>query len=140
MKVKVEGIKELRKALRKYAEDLGDAFKLGCENVAETFISHTDIIDLVKYDSGALRASAIWFQDKDGFQTETIIGYGAKITQAFFRPGRSTPQEPHKYAYYQHDEMPSALYPGTQWMWMDDGLDMFAPRIVGIIIEEMSRV
>jgi hypothetical protein len=141
MQVKIEGIKELEKALDRYAKSLGKAFKEASADAADTFLHSTDIY--VKYETGALRASGIWFQENDGFQTETIIGYGATPEFPFYRvfpSGRTVLQEPEKYAARQHDEIESALEAGTQWKWMDHGVDMFQSIMVGLIIEEMSRV
>jgi hypothetical protein len=141
MKVKVEGIKELDKALGRYVKALGHAFQQASADAADTFLHNTDVY--VKYETGALRASGIWFQENDGFRTETIIGYGAQPEFAHYRvfpSGRTVLQEPEKYAARQHDDIESALEAGTQWKWMDHGVDMFQSIMVGLIVEEMSRV
>ena len=138
MKVKIEGLKELEKALGRYVKSLGDAFAKGSEDAAETFLNNNDMY--VKYETGALRESGVWFQENGGFQTQTIIGYGAQIDSVYIRDGRTQPQEPEEYALYQHDEQPSALFPGTHFMWMDRGVDMFQPIMVSIIVQEMRRV
>ena len=143
MKVKVEGIKELDKALQRYIKDLGHAFKQASADAADTFLHSTDVF--VKYETGALRASGIWFQENDGFRTETIIGYGATPEFPFYRQNpdgsyRNEPQEPEKYAARQHDDIKGARTAGTRWKWMEHGVDMFQSIMVGLIVEEMSRV
>jgi hypothetical protein len=141
MKVTVLGLPELEKALGKYAKSLGHAFKQASADAADTFLHSTDVY--VKYETGALRASGIWFQENDGFHTETIIGYGATPEFPHYRvfpSGRTVLQEPEKYAARQHDKIESALEPGTQWKWMDHGVDLFQSIMVGLIVEEMSRV
>lgn len=138
MKVKIEGLPELRKALQRYKKDLGEAFAKGCEDAAETFLNRTDV--LVKYETGALRESGIWFQDKSGFQTETIIGYGAAITTAYYRRGRNTPQEPELYARRQHEDIEGALWPVTTDQWIVHGIDYFSEDMSNSIVAEMRRV
>jgi hypothetical protein len=138
MEVKVEGIKELDKALGRYVKDLGAAFAKGCEDAAETFLNRTDV--LVKYETGALRESGVWFQEKDGFQTETIIGYGAKITTNYYRDGRDYPQQPELYARRQHDDIEGALFPVTTDKWIVHGISFFSDDMSNLIVQEMSRV
>jgi hypothetical protein len=141
MKVKIEGLKELERALDRYVDRLGKAFQQSSADAADTFLHNSDVY--VKYETGALRASGVWFQESSGFQTETIIGYGATPEFPHYRVfpnGRTVLQEPEKYALRQHDDIEPALHPGTQWHWMDHGVSMFRPIMVGLIVEEMRRV
>ena len=138
MKVTVLGLPELEKALGKYAKSLGTAFAKGCEDAAETFLNRTDV--LVKYETGALRESGVWFQEKDGFQTETIIGYGAKITTDYYREGRDYPQQPELYARRQHEDIAGALFRVTTDEWIVHGINYFSEDMSNLIAQEMSRV
>jgi|694.fasta_scaffold01606_31 hypothetical protein len=142
MRVKIDGVPALSKALRAYAKDLGHAFRQSSADAADTLLRNTDVF--VKQETGALQASGIWMQEKEGLQTETIIGYGAEPEfphyRVFVSSGRIVLQKPEKYAAKQHDEIQEAIHPGTQWKWMDHGVDMFQSVMVGMIAEEMSRI
>jgi hypothetical protein len=99
MKVKVEGIKELEKALLKYHKDTGKAYAQGLRGVARQI--RKDSTALAPIDTGALRASGDYFVEGSGWDAVAVIGFGFPVS-GFFKDGRE--RVPAQYAVYQHDE------------------------------------
>jgi hypothetical protein len=99
MKVKVEGIKELEKALRQYHRDTGKAYAQGLGGVARQILK--DALDITPVDTGALRASGDYFVEGSGWNAVAVIGFGFPVS-GFYKDGRE--RVPAQYAVYQHDE------------------------------------
>lgn len=138
MKVKIEGIPALKKALSRKLDLMGKAFEAGCYTVADTFILRNDVY--VPEDSGALGASGGYFQDGKGFETVTVIGYGFMTDETFYRGNRTTPQEPWLYAVIQEDEYPNKLTPGTIMLYMEIGFENYRDEAYHTIIAALESV
>lgn len=140
MKVRIEGLPQLHKALKAHQKALGNAFEHVCADAADTFLRRNDVF--VPVETGALRASGIWVQEGSGFGTVTIIGYGADPEGSFYRQGRDTPQEPHLYAKYQEENHETKRTPFTVWYYLRDGIrDFFHDGgAMQIIVAELSKV
>lgn len=98
MKYKVEGIAALERELRKYARDQGEAFVRGLGGVARQI--HADAVLNAPIDTGALRASGVWFIQGRGMSAVAYVGFGAEV-EGYFKNGR--PRIPAEYAVWQHD-------------------------------------
>lgn len=99
MKAKVEGIKELEKALRQYHKDTGKAYARGLGGVARQILK--DAVDITPVDTGALRASGDYFVEGSGWQATAVVGFGFPVS-GFYKDNRE--RVPAEYAVYQHDE------------------------------------
>ena len=138
MKVKIEGIGKLKKALDKHVRDLGKAFESASETVADTFIDRNDVY--VPLETGALRDSGGHFQEGTGWQTVTVVGYGFETSQSFFREGRKDPQEPRRYALRQEFEYPEKTEPGAIMLYMTTGFEEYRQEAFDTITMELSKV
>lgn len=138
MKVKIEGIDKLKKALDRHVRELGKAFESASETVADTFIERNDVY--VPWDTQALRDSGGHFQEGSGWQTVTVVGYGFETSQSFFRPGRSEPQEPRLYAVIQEDSYPIKTKAGTIVLFMEKGFENYRQEAFDTITMELSKV
>lgn len=78
MKIKLEGVKELQQALRRYVKDTGKAFNRGAQLAGHAIMEVSQ--GVVPVDTGALKASGIVFTEGTGWKTECIIGYGSDVT------------------------------------------------------------
>lgn len=137
MTVRLEGLEKLQHALEKHVEKLGKAFVSASETVAATFIARNDVF--VPKETGALRDSGGFYQEGDGWGTETIVGYGFETSGSFYREGRTTPQEPKTYAVDQEDNYPVKRWPGTIVLYMEKGFDDYRQEAFSTIIEELSK-
>lgn len=141
MKVKIEGIDKLKKALDKHVRDLGKAFESASETVADTFIDRNDVY--VPLETGALRDSGGHFQEGTGWQTVTVVGYGFETSQNFFRAGRKDPQEPWKYAFGDHGQENNydpKRTAGTIILFMEKGFENYRQEAFDTITMELSQV
>lgn len=138
MKIEVEGLGQLRDSLEGYVEKLGDAFSAASETVAATFIDRNDVF--VPKETGALRNSANYYQEGEGWGTVTVVGYGFETTGSFYRVGMPVPQEPRTYAVDQEENYPRKRWPGTIVLYMQDGFDGYRQEALDTIIEELSSV
>jgi hypothetical protein len=138
MRIEVENLERLRDALERHIEKLGDAFAAASETVAATFIDRNDVF--VPKETGALRNSAGYYQEGNGWGTETVVGYGFETTGSFYRVGRAVPQEPRVYAVDQEENYPRKRWPGTIVLYMQDGFDGYRQEALVTIIEELSSV
>lgn len=137
MTIRVEGLDELRAALEKRIETLGDAFMSASETVAATFLARNDVF--VPKETGALRDSGNFYQEGEGWGTETVVGYGFETNGSFYREGRMTPQEPKLYAVDQEDNYPVKRWPGTIVLYMEKGFGEYRQEAFDTIIEELSK-
>ena len=141
MKVKIEGIGKLKKALNQHVRDLGKRFEEVSANVADTFLRRNDVY--VPIETGALRGSGMWYQEKDGFQTETIVGYGFEPEWTYYREGRTKPQEPWKYAFGDHGQENNydpKKTAGTIILFMEKGFENYRQEAFDTITMELSQV
>lgn len=138
MKFKLEGIKELKKALEAHSKALGNAFAQASEDVADAFIKRNDVY--VPLETGALRNSGQHFQEGKGWSTVTVIGYGFPTTETFYRPGRTEPQNPTLYALLQEEEFPDKRTPGTIMLYMETGFENYRTEAIDTITMELSKV
>lgn len=141
MRVKIEGIDKLKKALDKHVKELGQRFSEVSADVADTFLKRNDVF--VPLETGALRGSGMWYQEKAGFQTETIVGYGFEPEWTYYREGRTKPQEPWKYAYGEHGQennYPTKQIPGTIMEFMEIGFEGYRQEAFDTITMELSKV
>ena len=141
MKVKIEGIGELKKALNRHVRELGERFKEASADVADTFLRRNDVY--VPLETGALRGSGMWYQENSRFETQTIVGYGFQPEGTYFRQGRTTPQEPWKYAFGDHGQennYPTKQIPGTIMLFMEKGFENYRQEAFDTITMELSKV
>lgn len=138
MKFKLEGVKELKKALEAHSKALGKAFNDASETVADTFLKRND--SFVPLETGALRNSGQYFQEGNGWTTVTVIGYGFPTTMDFYRPYRKEPQNPTLYALRQEEEYPNKRTPGTIMNYFEIGFENFRSEAINTITLELSKV
>lgn len=98
-KFKLQGIKELEAALRRYDRDAGRAYARGLDGIATEILK--DAIELAPIDTGALRASGIHWVEGSGWNAVAWVGFGAPVS-GYFKGSRE--RVPAEYAVWQHDE------------------------------------
>lgn len=134
VKVKIEGIKELNKALKQYQKATGDAFKKGCNEAASTFLKNNE--ELVPLDTGELRASGDYFQDGKGWSTVTVIGYGFSVSGFIDEMGLE--KDPSLYAVNQHETL-WYKHPYGQALFLQAGIERELGEISNIITTYVMR-
>lgn len=133
-RIKIEGIGALAKALKRYEKDTGSAFKKGCAEAAQTLLDNTN--ELVPLDTGALRASANYYQDGKGWSTETIIGYGFAVSG--FIDDMGLEKDPSLYAVNQHETL-WYKHPYGQALFLQAGVNRDIGEISNIITTYVMR-
>lgn len=85
---------KFQSALRKYHRSSGKFFRQGIREAA--MLLRQDSRDAAPVDTGALRASGIWFITGKGWDSVAVVGFGAEV-QGYIRV-------PSQYAVIQHDD------------------------------------
>jgi len=99
MKFKLEGAKQLEKALLKYHKDQGKAFASVLPTIARDILA--EAVPMAPIDTGALRASGDYFVEGTGWNAVAVVGFGFPVS-GFFKGNRE--RIPAEYAVYQHDD------------------------------------
>lgn len=123
MKLKLEGIAALSKALSKYDRDTGRAYARGLGGVARAI--YVDADSMVPVDTGALRESGDYWTEGNGWKSVGYVGYGFEV-QGFARI-------PADYALFQHDE------PFLR-KWLEEAVENQADDAQYLFRQELSSV
>ena len=106
MKFKVAGAAALAAALKKYEKRAASGFQRGLKQGAKLLVDTAR--PLAPIDTGALRASGVWFAQGSGFATVAFAGFGAEVDGFYDDRGRE--KIPSEYAVYQHEHPWSHFY------------------------------
>ncbi|MFN7318861.1 MAG: hypothetical protein ACK5S6_05065 [bacterium] len=130
MKIELVGANAVLRSLNTHGQKLGRAFKTGAQVAAEHIITVSRASTPV--DTGALRASGIWFARNSGWMTQIYIGHGTRVT-GFYKNGEL--KDPRKYAVTRHD--PEEYSDGG---WFQRAVDNNELMTIITIQAEMERV
>lgn len=106
MKYRVSGVAALTAALKRYEKKAATGFEKGAKKGAKLIVNTAR--PLAPIDTGALRASGVWFAEGSGFSTVAIAGFGAEVDGFYDDRGRE--KIPAEYAVYQHEDPWSHFY------------------------------
>lgn len=131
MKLELVGMAAVKKALDRHGERLAKAYVTGAKVAAEHIITVSRFSTPV--DTGALRASGVWYTRNSGWMTQIIIGHGTKVTG--FVDSQGVTKDPRTYAVVRHDPQ---LYPDGGWF--DRAVNMNLMSTIITIQNEMEKV
>ena len=100
MKYRVSGASALVAALKSYEKRAASGFQKGLKQGAKLVVDTAR--PLAPIDTGALRASGVWFAQGSGFATVAFAGFGAEVDGFYDDRGRE--KIPAEYAVYQHED------------------------------------
>jgi hypothetical protein len=99
MRFSVSGVPAFSRALENYQKRSAERFKQGLVKASKALVDAAR--PLAPIDTGALRASGVWFTQGSGFATQAIVGFGAEVEGFYDDRGRE--KIPREYAVYQHE-------------------------------------
>ena len=128
MRYSVSGAAALAAALKKYEKRAASGFQKGLKKGAKLIVDTAR--PLAPIDTGALRASGVWFAQGSGFATVAFAGFGAEVDGFYDDRGRE--KFPSEYAVYQHEDPYSNFY-------LERAVDEKYYEISSLIYSEMAK-
>ena len=128
MKYKVTGVAALTRALNQYEKRAASGFVKGLKKSAKLVVDTAR--PLAPIDTGALRASGVWFVHGSGFATVAIAGFGAEVDGFYDDRGRE--KIPAEYAVYQHEDPWSHFY-------LEVAVDQKYAEVSDLLHSEMAK-
>jgi hypothetical protein len=98
-RLKLTGLKSLEKAMDRTVRDYGKKMETGLREAAKVLIRESS--STVEVDTGALKASGMWFQTGKNWDTVIIVGYGFPTFGFYDEYGRE--KVPSEYSVYHHE-------------------------------------
>lgn len=99
MKMSVTGVAALVRGLRQYEKRAAKAFNKAMKPASKLLVATAK--PLAPIDTGALRASGVWWVEGTGFSSVAIVGFGGPVDGFYDDWGRE--KVPAEYAVYQHE-------------------------------------
>jgi hypothetical protein len=98
-RLKLTGLKSLERAMDRTVRDYGKKMEAGLREAAKVLIR--EATDTVRIDTGALKASGMWYQVGKDWNTVITVGYGFPTFGFYDEYGRE--KVPSQYAVYHHE-------------------------------------
>ena len=98
-RLKLTGLKSLERAMDRTVRDYGKKMEAGLRESAKVLIR--EATDTVRIDTGALKASGMWYQVGKDWNTVITVGYGFPTFGFYDEYGRE--KVPSQYAVYHHE-------------------------------------
>ena len=106
MRFSVSGVPAFVNALNRYERKSGANFKRSLQVVSKLLVATAR--PNAPIDTGALRASGVWWTEGTGWSSEAIVGFGGPVEGFYDDWGRE--KVPREYAVYQHDDPGGHLF------------------------------
>lgn len=131
MKFRVSGAAALAAALKSYENRSASHFQKGLKQAAKLIVDTAR--PLAPIDTGALRASGVWFAQGSGFATVAFAGFGAEVDGFYDDRGRE--KIPSEYAVYQHED----TFQGGGHFYLERAVDEKYYEVSSLIYTAMAK-